>query len=86
MAFRLLEDMSAWAIWQYRAQDETMSGMPPALACTECERLSGENARGWEGYLVDQDGDGKDEVVFYCPACAAKEFHWRPEPSEPSEG
>ena len=25
--------------------------------------------------LADLDDDGQDEVVFYCPACAEREFH-----------
>jgi hypothetical protein len=46
----------------------------PTLTCTECERRSAETACGWQGYLVDLEDDGKDEVVFFCPSCAAREF------------
>ena len=44
------------------------------LVCIECGRRSGPAAVGWRGYLVDLDDDGEDEVVFYCPRCAAREF------------
>jgi hypothetical protein len=33
------------------------------------------NARGWLAYLVDLDDDDEDaELIFFCPACAAREF------------
>ena len=44
------------------------------LVCEECRRRSDARAGGWRGYLVDIDDDGEDEVVFYCPRCAAREF------------
>jgi hypothetical protein len=44
------------------------------LVCCECERYSAGCATGWRGYLVDLDEDGEDEVVFFCPDCAAREF------------
>jgi predicted RNA-binding Zn-ribbon protein involved in translation (DUF1610 family) len=44
-----------------------------ALVCAECGGISGPSARGWQGYLVDAEDDGGDEVVFYCPDCA-REF------------
>jgi hypothetical protein len=44
------------------------------LTCSECACPSDEQARGWEGHLVDLDDDGEDEVVSFCPACAAREF------------
>jgi hypothetical protein len=51
------------------------------LRCVECEERSDASARGWHGYLVDVDvdveDDGEDEVVFYCPRCAAREFGGR---------
>jgi hypothetical protein len=56
-----------------------------ALTCTECGRRSGGEARGWQGYLVDLDDDGEDEVVFYCPACAAREFDRCPPPPNRSK-
>ncbi len=34
--------------------------------------VSGE--RGWQAHHVDLDDDGDDELVFYCPGCAAREF------------
>jgi hypothetical protein len=47
------------------------------LLCIECKERSDSSARGWRGYLVDVDDDGEDEVVFYCPRCAAREFGGR---------
>jgi hypothetical protein len=44
------------------------------VVCCECDRRSTGRASGWRGYLVDLDDDGRDEVVFFCPACAAREF------------
>lgn len=44
------------------------------LICIECATPASASARGWQGRLVDLDDDGNDEVVFYCPACAAREF------------
>jgi hypothetical protein len=43
------------------------------LECAECERLSDENAVGWEAHLAF-DSDGGDEVIFFCSLCATREF------------
>jgi hypothetical protein len=55
------------------------------LVCEECGARSGARADGWRGYLVDLDDDGEDEVVLYCPRCAAREFgeKLRPESRRP---
>ena len=45
------------------------------LTCTECSTVADDDARGWEAHLVDKDDDGQDEVVYYCPRCAAREFY-----------
>jgi hypothetical protein len=39
-----------------------------------CGREQAERERGWQGHLVDLDEDGVDEVAFFCPRCAAREF------------
>jgi hypothetical protein len=44
------------------------------LVCEECRTHSTGSAAGWCGYLIDVDEDGADDVVFYCPRCAAREF------------
>jgi hypothetical protein len=44
------------------------------LVCCECQVRSAGTATAWQGYLVDLDDDGNDEVVFFCPRCAAREF------------
>jgi hypothetical protein len=44
------------------------------LVCEECRTHATGRASGWRGYLIDVDDDGADEVVFYCPRCAAREF------------
>jgi hypothetical protein len=51
------------------------------LVCCECERRLAETATGWQGYLADLDDDGLDEVAFFCPGCAAREFGKAPAPS-----
>ena len=47
---------------------------PPELVCAECGRRSDAEARGWQGYLVDADEGGGDEVLFFCPRFANREF------------
>jgi hypothetical protein len=62
------------------AADAIISRVSDAkLRCVECEKSSDASARGWRGSLVDVDvdDDGEDEVVFYCPRCAAREFGGR---------
>jgi len=44
------------------------------LVCAECCCEAAEAERGWQGHLVDVDDDGADEVLFFCPRCAAREF------------
>jgi hypothetical protein len=50
--------------------------VPPAeLVCVECRRRADPQARGWQAHLVESDDhEDEDEVVFFCPACAAREF------------
>ena len=50
---------------------------PSNLLCCDCERRAVGTAAGWLGHLVDLDDDGRDEVAFFCPACAAREFGTR---------
>jgi predicted RNA-binding Zn-ribbon protein involved in translation (DUF1610 family) len=45
-----------------------------APVCEECGRAIAKGQRGWLGYLVDLDDDGEDEVLFFCPRCAEREF------------
>lgn len=47
-----------------------------ALICAECAEASDEIARGWEAHLAVGD-DGDDELVIFCPFCAAREFRER---------
>jgi hypothetical protein len=46
------------------------------LVCVECGRRAADgDARSWQAHLVDADDDDeRDEVVVFCPACAAREF------------
>jgi hypothetical protein len=58
-----------------------ISWVAPRLVCVECRRPADAQARGWQGHLVEADDDEGDEVVFFCPLCAAREFgdlHRRP--------
>lgn len=43
------------------------------LVCTECYSVADGN-RGWEAHLADVNDDGADELVFFCPTCAKREF------------
>jgi hypothetical protein len=45
------------------------------MTCEECGQEATGRAESWEALLVDLDSDGQDEVVVYCPECAAREFH-----------
>jgi hypothetical protein len=51
--------------------------IPSNLVCCDCERRAVGTAAAWQGHLVDLDDDGKDEVAFFCPTCAAREFGTR---------
>jgi hypothetical protein len=43
--------------------------------CVECRRRPEAEARGWQAHLVPRDDDEEeDEIVFFCPACAEREF------------
>jgi len=57
-----------------RERGDHLDVRPVELFCEECRARSGASAVGWRGYLVDRDDDGEDEVVFYCPRCAVREF------------
>ncbi len=39
----------------------------------ECGVEAEGETQGWEAYPVDLDGDGQDEVVFYCAVCAERD-------------
>jgi hypothetical protein len=41
----------------------------------ECPRLSGEEAKGWRLYRVDDpEEDEEPELAAYCRSCAEREF------------
>jgi hypothetical protein len=44
------------------------------LICVECGCESRGAEQGWQGHVVDLDDDGEDEVAFFCPGCAEREF------------
>jgi len=44
------------------------------LFCAECGRCADPEARRWQAYLVDADDGEGDEVLFFCPGCANREF------------
>jgi hypothetical protein len=47
------------------------------LACAECGRLSDGQALGWQALVVSDDDElplEDDDVVVFCPDCAAREF------------
>ena len=54
--------------------------IPSNLVCCDCERRAVGTAAGWQAHLVDLDSDGRDEVAFFCLACAAREFGTRGTP------
>jgi hypothetical protein len=50
------------------------------LVCDECGETS-EDGEGWKAELAvklldedEFDGEGPDEVVFFCPRCWSREF------------
>ena len=45
------------------------------MTCEECGQEATGRAERWEALLIDLDDDGQDEIVFYCPVCAEREFH-----------
>ena len=51
-----------------------MSVASVALFCAECRRRADAEALGWRAYLVDADDYDRDDVLFFCPTCAAREF------------
>jgi hypothetical protein len=45
------------------------------LFCQECPRVSGDAARGWRLYRVDDpEEDSEPKLAAYCPTCAAGVF------------
>ena len=64
------------AIWRTSPTRRIIVSVPPAeLVCVECRRRADSQARGWQAHLVESDdNEDEDEVVFFCPACAAREF------------
>jgi hypothetical protein len=56
---------------------------PPWLRCEQCAKTSDDHARGWRAYRSDLTAEAEAEdtsaddvpvVVYYCPACAARQF------------
>jgi hypothetical protein len=47
-----------------------------SLICAECNRRSPGEADGWEGHLVDGEGESdlQEEVAFFCRECVEREF------------
>jgi len=45
------------------------------LVCVECSERADREARDWEAHLCDLDDDGDNDLLVYCPDCAAREFH-----------
>jgi hypothetical protein len=57
---------------------------PAELICVECGGRADPDARGWQGHLVEDDDDERDDVIFFCPGCAAREFgELRQRPRDP---
>jgi hypothetical protein len=50
------------------------------LRCDECGCVSDELGRSWVAFTgEDPDGIEPTSIAIMCPACAAREFDWRPE-------
>jgi hypothetical protein len=48
---------------------------PGRLICWECLSVADEQARGWRAYRGDVPGEDPEPLLlFYCPACAEREF------------
>jgi hypothetical protein len=53
------------------------------LICVECRRAAEHKAGRWRAYLIESDdANEEDEVLFYCPRCAVREFGERPSGSQ----
>jgi hypothetical protein len=47
------------------------------MRCQECGTVADGQARGWRAYRCDLGHEyelDEPELVFYCPACAEREF------------
>jgi hypothetical protein len=45
------------------------------VRCQECQAEADELARGWRAYRGNpEQGDEEPYLLFYCPACAEREF------------
>jgi hypothetical protein len=54
--------------------------MEGLLICDECDCASDELASGWVAFRgEDPDRIEPTSIAIMCPACAAREFEWRPE-------
>ena len=70
-----LLDLADSAIWRTSPTRSIIATVAPELVCVECRGRADPEARGWHAHLVESDHDqDEDEVVFFCPACAAREF------------
>lgn len=47
--------------------------MAYCLSCAECHAVSDETARGWRGFLTDNEY-APAELLILCPECALREF------------
>jgi hypothetical protein len=48
---------------------------PGRLLCWECLTVADEGARGWRACRGDVPGEDPEPILlFYCPACAEREF------------
>ena len=57
--------------------------MEGLLICDECRCASDELASGWVAFSgEDPDRIEPTSIAIMCPACAAREFEWRPEVAE----
>jgi hypothetical protein len=46
-----------------------------ALLCVECATHSDREAWGWRAHRIDDpENRWQPEIIFYCPACAEREF------------
>ena len=65
---------TARAEWLTVRDVEPLSDVRFVIVCEECGAVAEGHARRWRAYLFDVDDDGHDELVCYCPSCAAFEF------------
>jgi hypothetical protein len=67
-----LQHLPETDIWRRRAPEPRLGGV---LTCEECKAVADEEAEGRQAHRGDDPYEDEEPlVVYYCPACAEREF------------